>query len=361
MKVSIAPLPRIPTPSRHRWRRFCAEALPALIFAAGAVGVILLWRPAGAAPTLVAEVERVLSEVKAVRAGVVTDVRVKLLQSVAAGDALALLHTNPPEVLAASLAVIRADIELLRANLQPELGPRRVSLQAARLQLDWMKERVALASLGAQLEQAESEFRRLDPLHRQGLVTDSAFDSARLVQERLRLEGIEQRRLVDRLAPTVEAAWLASDDVPDPLAAALRVQEEKLRLAEAQFAPVKLTAPLAGVVTTLVAAPGTTVAAGDVVATVAAERSERLVGFLRQPLPKEVRVGTAVELRARNAAGQRAVATIAEIGRVLEPVSPTVLALYNRAQIPELGLRVHIVLPPGFPARPGEWVDVTLR
>lgn len=361
MKAPPASLPRIPTPSRHRWRHFCTEKLPALIFILGAAGVILLWRPAGAAPTLVAEAERVQSDIKAMRAGVVTDLKVKLFQAVAAGEVIALLHTTPPDVLAASLAVIRAEIELLRANLEPELGTRRVSLQAARLQLDWMKERVVLASMGAQLQQAETELGRLTPLHDKGLVADDVFDTARLLRERLTLEGIEQRRLVERIAPSVQAAAPETDEAPDPLAAALRVQEEKLRLAEAQLAPVKLTAPFAGLVTSVLTGPSATVASGDLVAAISAEKSERLVGYLRQPLPRDTRAGTKVELRLRQATDQRAESVVAEVGRVLEPVSPNVLALYNRAHIPELGLRVHIAIPPGFAVRPGEWVEVRMR
>ncbi|MBI5766723.1 MAG: HlyD family efflux transporter periplasmic adaptor subunit [Verrucomicrobia bacterium] len=360
MNAATGPLARIPTPPRHRWRLFCAEALPLVVFALCGLGVLGLWRHSAAAPTLVAEAELLRSEVKAIHAGRVSDVRVRLLQRVAAGEVLAHLHPVDPAVLAASLAVIRAEVDFQRTSLAPELGPRRLAVHSARLKLDWLRERVALASLRVQLQQAEADFGRLTPLQRQGTVSEQSFDNARLLRDRLAAAIEAQQQLVDSLASTVDVPAPSPGDAHDALRASLRLQEEKLRLTEAQLAPIVLTAPIAGVVTALPITEGTTLATGDLAATIAAEAPARLVGFLRQPLPLEPREGMRVSVRARNASRASADATIVEVGRALEPISPTVLALFNRATVPELGLRVHIAVPDGFALRPGEQVDVTI-
>ena len=352
-------LPRIPTPPRHRWRIFCAEALPFLIFGACAVGVGGLWRHAAAKPTLVAEAEIVRTDVKALQAGIVSGLEVQLLQPVAAGDIIARVQITDPKVLAASLAVSRSEIDLLRAGLEPTIAPRRVALDSARLQLDWMRERVTLASLRVQLQQAEMELARLAPLHERSMVSGEVFDAARLLRDRFTAERDEQQKLVDSLAGAFDTK-APTTDTADLLTIALRAQEEKLRLTEAQLSPITITAPIAGAVTAIACANGATVVAGDIIVTITEQQSKRLVGFLRQPLPATARVGQPVELRTRSLADSRAQSTIAEIGHALEPVSPTVLALFNRANVPELGLRVHIPIPTGFVVRPGEQVDVVI-
>lgn len=358
--LSSPGLPRIVTPPRHRWRIFCAEVLPFTIFGLCGLAVIGLWRHSASAPTLVAEAELLRSDVKATHSGRVSDVRVRLMQRVKAGETLARLHTVNPAVLSASLAVIRAEIDLQRTSLEPELGPRRFALHAARLKLDWLRERVALASLRVQLQQAEVEFSRLTPLRRDGTVSEQSFDAARLLRDRLAAAIEEQQQLVVSLAPAVSPEAPSPSDARDALAASLRLQEEKLRLTEAQLAPITLSSPINGIVTALNVNEGSTLAAGDIAITIAAEKPTRLVGFLRQPLALEPREGMRVLVRTRSGDRQDAEATVVEVGHALEPVSPTVLALFNRANVPELGLRVHLAVPPTLRLHPGEQVDVVI-
>lgn len=72
-------------------------------------------------------------------------------------------------------------------------------------------------------------------------------------------------------------------------------------------------------------------------------------------------MGRRVALRAGTPSRPEVDTAMVEVGRTLESIAPTVLALFHRAQVPELGLRVPIALPAGFAVRPGEQVDVTIR
>lgn len=358
-------LPRIPMPAGRRLTAFATEILPFALFGVGAVIAVLLWNHA-TSPTLIAEAESVATEVRSGRPGTLISLDVALLQPVTAGQVVAHVRLADPKVLAASLAVIRSEIELMRANLEPILPAQRLAIDAGRLQLDWMHERVTLASLRVELQQAEDNLKRLTPLHEKNLVSDEAFDTAFHLKENFAARIGEQTKLIDTLIPAAEEFVSRSSEATphsaaETLVAAVRVQEEKLRLTEAQLGSTELTAPIDGVVSIVHRRTGEAINAGESVVTVAATSPARIVGFIRQPLALEPKAGMTVEVRTRTAARQVASAQITEVGRIMEPITPTVLALLNRTNSPELGLRVHVSVPAALHLRPGEQVDITVH
>lgn len=355
----------IPTPPRRAFQAFCAEKLPFIVFGLGVIAVVLLWTHS-VSPTFVAQAEAVAAEVRPSQTGTLASLEVALLQPVKAGQVVARVRTADPKVLAASLGVIRAEIDLMKSNLEPVLSAQRVALDAGRLQLDWMHERVTLASLRIQLQQAEAELGRLAPLHEKKIVSDEVYDTARHERENVAARLAEQTKLVETLTPAANefsnrTPELTPRSAAETLAAAIRVQDEKLHLTEAQLGVAELVAPISGIVSIVHRRPGEVVNTGEPIITVAADQPARIVGFLRQPLQVEPKAGMVVEVRTRALGRQVATAQVLEIGRVMEPVPPQILALLNRANSPELGLRVHIAMPGGLRLRPGELVDVTVR
>src|SRR5690606_32622571 len=83
------------------------------------------------------------------------------------------------------------------------------------------------------------------------------------------------------------------------LQAAIEQKEAQLRLVEAQLSPVPLIAPMDGVVTQLYRRSGENVTSGEPILQISATHSERIIGFLRQPLPLEPQPGMDVEVRTR--------------------------------------------------------------
>ncbi len=362
------PLPPIPTPPAHGWRRARQQFVPGLVFLAALVAVVVIWRQ-GVAPTaLVGEAEGIRADVRSVHAGTLANVRAQLLKPVQAGEPLAYVITADPQVLDASLAIIRAETEVMRSTLNPILGQQRSALDYYRLLMDLMSARVTLASLKSQLVQAEGIYGRTDSLYQGKLVTDERFEEVKNSRDALRAQVKAQQELVDRIEPELRKLNLgadAQDSSPtQSLRAALKVQEEKLRLAEAQLRPVPLLAPIDGFVTLVARKPGENVAAGEAIFQVTAANVEHIVGFIRQPAATTPKPGAQVEVRTRSLPRRTGLATVSLVGMQMEPISPTILTLLHLpvAHVPtELGLRVHVTAPAELKLRPGEQVDLVLR
>jgi multidrug resistance efflux pump len=356
----------IPTPPAVRWREFRVRALPFVVFAAGALTAAALWTRTVAPPTLVAEAELIQSNVTSPCVGVVTAVEVSPLQRVRAGEVIGHILPDTARVLGASLAVVRAEIDLLRVGMQPALEQQRVAVNLEQLQLDWMRERVGLVELRGALRLAETNLGRIGRLHRDRLVSEEEFEVARIQRDSLASQVDEKARLVASIEPSVRRFGSDGDDrtpraTGDTLSAAIAVQEKQLALLEAQSAPIPLLAPIDGVVTMVLRRGGEMVAAEEAVATIASEHAARLVGFLRQPLPVEPAAGMPVEVRTRGGIRTAGFASIEAVGGVMEPMPPTLLAAVNRTGALDTGLRLHVGVPTEIHLRPGEQVDVIIR
>lgn len=361
-------LPPIPTPSAQLWRQLRLQYLPVLVFVAGVLLAAFLWTHWVAPPTLVGEAEAVRVELRSAQPGTLTGLDVDLLQPVKAGQVIGQVIVTPLPVLETSLAAIRAEIEMMRTTMDPVVGQQRAALDLERLQLDIMSKRVDLASLRGELIQAESTLTRLAPLKQTGVVTDDQYDLAKNARDTLQSRIRALNELIAQAEPRLRR--LNTDDTqPRPsltasLQSAIRHKESELRMLEAQLSPLSLTAPIDGVVTLLHRRSGETVAGGEPILQISATRSQRIIGFLRQPLPVEPKPGMDVEVRTRTFVRRIGQAKVTQVGQQLEPISPTLLAAMRLpvSAIPtDLGLRVHVSAPEGLKLRPGEQVDVIIR
>ncbi|MBL9212801.1 MAG: hypothetical protein JNL92_20235 [Opitutaceae bacterium] len=350
----------IPTPASQLWRQLRLQYLPVVIYLAGLVGAFLLWTHWVAPPTLVGEAEAVRTELRAAQSGMLADLNVELLQPVKAGQRIGRVIVNDPKVLEASLAVIRAETEVLRTT---------TDMNFERLRLDWMSKRVEQVSLQSELQQAEATLARTTALHRIKLVTDEEFDQSRLTRDGIAARLKAQSELISRIEPALQPTDVGSNrTMPsaavEGLRAAIRQKDEQLRLIEAQLTPLPLIAPIDGVVTQVFRRSGEVVSGAEPILQISAVRSERIIGFLRQPLPVEPKPGMEVEVRTRTLQRQIATAQIAQVGLQLEPISPTLLAAMRlpiTTTPTDFGLRIHVTVPAELGIRPGEYVDLILK
>lgn len=361
-------LPPIPTPPAQRWREVRLLYLPRAMFAAAILLVAWMWGDAVVPATIVAEAEITGADARATQAGVVAGLKVALHQTVRAGEVVGQIAGANPRLLDASLAVIRADVAMLAATMQGATDRQRVVLELERMQLDWMSHRVDRAALQGQLQQIEADLGRVQPLHRSGLISEEAFARLKITQASLVAQLAEKSQLIARLEPL-----LRGKDAHQPtatelsgasaLAAAIKVQEAKLRLAEEQLSPVPVIAPIDGVVSLILRKEGEAVVAGEVVLRVTSPKSVRLTGYLRQPLPFEPKPGMTAEIRTRGTPAKIAITTIAHVGAALETISPSVLAAMRLppTPTPETAVRVEFAFPAGLTLKPGEHVDVIVR
>jgi multidrug resistance efflux pump len=348
----------IPTPATLRWRNFRLQYVPILVFLLGLAAATFLWTEWVAPPTLVGEAEAIRTELRSAQAGRLQELKAELLQRVRAGDVLGTVIVSEPRVMESSLAVIRAEIEVLRTT---------TSLTIEQLRLDWMNKRVQLVALQGQLHQAEATLARSTALHRTRLITDEEFDQARTARDSLVAQIKAQTELIQRLEPEVRPGESDNRAIPTAtqgLQAAINQREQQLRLIEAQLAPLPLIAPIDGVVTMVWRRSGETVGTAEPILQISATGYQRIVGFMRPPITVEVKPGMSVEVRTRTFQRRVGEAVIAQVGEQFEPITPTLLAAMRLpvVTIPtEYGLRVHVSAPTGLDLRPGEHVDLILR
>ena len=358
----------IPTPPAQRWREVRLLYLPRLVFALGVLAVIWLWTSWVAPSTLVAEAEVEQVDVRSVQAGVVATLKVDMLQPVRRGDVVGQIVAANPRILEATLAVIRAEVGMLSASMAGVTDKQKNTIEFEKLQINWMSRRVDLASLQGKLQQAESDYSRAVPLFQTKLITEENFDQLKFARDSLVAQVAEQTKLVAQMEPIVRTFAPANEKDPGlapdaALAAAIAVQDAKLKLAEAQLTPMPLIAPIDGVVSEVLRHPGENVTAGEAVMRLHATKSERLTGFLRQPLLIEPKPGMVVEIRTRGSARKVATTKITEVGAAMEAIPAGLMAAMRLPTnpAPEHALRIQLAMPAGLSLRPGEHVDVTIH
>jgi multidrug resistance efflux pump len=352
----------IPVPLRERWHDLRLRVLPIVGFAGAILAIGVLWKNHVAAPSMVGQAEPVLANVSSPKPGILGQLQVVRFQQVKAGDVIASLLVADPRVLEASLAVIRSEIEVLRADPRPVSVQQRTAMDYSQLRLDWMKQRAALAAAQVNLQLAETELSRAEALFKDKVVSEGVLDQAKANQQRLRREVEEFSRLVAEgeesfkaLQGTNSTAIAKVSD--DSMRAAIAVQEAKLRLTEAELSPIPLRAPIDGIVSAIFHQSGEAVTAGQPVVAIATLRPVRIVGYLRPPIHDEPKLGMQVEVRTRGIRRETGLAQITEVGTQLESL-PAAFAGPMKLLNTELGLPVGVSLPANLRIRPGELVDV---
>jgi multidrug resistance efflux pump len=132
-----------------------------------------------------------------------------------------------------------------------------------------------------------------------------------------------------------------------------------LEAAAAATEPITLVAPMDGAVTVLRRA-GENVTEGAPLMTITAVQPEKIISYLRQPIPFEPKVGMKVEVRTRAMQSQTAVGAIRNVGTHFEAIT-NALAIGKLGTAYDLGLPIEITVPSGLNIHPGELVDLTVR
>ncbi len=357
-------LPRIPIPLKERWRHARQRVLPLLVFTGAVTILATMWSRHVAAPAFIGQVEPVQASVTSYKPGTLAALTVTRFQNVRAGDSVGQVLITDPRVLASSLAVIQADIEMLRVGMAPIAVQQRTAMDYSQLRLDWMRQRSQLAMAKVNLQLAEADLRRTEQLYAEKIVSEGILDQARAQKDRYRSEAEELAKLVEEQANYFADIQLTntlqlSRVTDEPLRAAIAAQEAKLRLTEAELSPIILRAPIDGMVSAIYRLSGEAVTAGEPIVSIAAVNSARIVAYLRPPISAEMVVGRKVEVRTRGLRSQAAKAEILQVGTQFESIAPALQSAAKFATV-ELGLPLSISVPGELKIRPGELVDVQL-
>jgi len=361
--MKSAPLSPIATPWEQRLRELRLRFAPALVLAVCVTVIVVFWRENVSAPQFTGQAEPVLANLSSHKPGTVALPNVVRFQKVQGGEVLGQVLVADPELVKASLAVLRAELENLKANLSPLVQQQRNAVNFAQLRLDWMRQRADLASARVNLQLTEVEFRREDELFRNKLISENEWDIAKASRDGLQKQVDELQTLVAEGEKNFENMQPAGSEqmthlTDNTMRAALAEQEAKLKKTEAELAPVLLRAPMNGIVSIIYHRSGESVTAGDPVLAVASEAPVRIVGYLRPPNLETAKVGMKVRVRVRTPHREAALAQITELGTQLEtPPLPLALPVNPGA---DLALPVEINMPSGLKIRAGELVDLAL-
>ncbi|MGH7971959.1 MAG: hypothetical protein ACREIC_24880, partial [Limisphaerales bacterium] len=187
----------IPIPLGQRWRELRMRILPAVVFAALAAGVALLWKDHVTSQAMLGQAEPVLANVSCYKAGVLAELSVARFQKVKAGDVLGKVMITDPKILASSLAVINAEIDALQAGMRPVMAQQHNAMDYDRLRLDWMRQRTQLATARVNLDLADTEFHRMEELFKDQIIAKRVYDQAKASRDRSRNEVENLAKLVE--------------------------------------------------------------------------------------------------------------------------------------------------------------------
>jgi multidrug resistance efflux pump len=361
----------IPTPPAVRWREFRVKIVPLIVFVAMAAFAMGLWRQFVVPVSMVGRVENIQTEVACAQAGTVTQLRVTRFQKVAAGDPIAEVITTDPKIMAASLDVIRAEVEMMRAGMSPAEASQRSTINYEDMRMNWMKFRADLATARVNFQFADNEFQRSEKLFKEKVLSASDYEKALAVRDALKKEIDEKAVLVANAEDGVKRLEKATEAAKSPetqLHAAINVTDQKLKLAEAQMTPVTVRSPMDGSVIMIHRYNGENVGAGVPIVTIGALQSDRIVGYVRQPFYATPDKDMLVRVRTRGSNRREGMGKILAVGPQLQPLNDAFTVPTRLNNLVELGLPVYVSMPPelksgpGEPIRlhPGEFVDMTL-
>jgi multidrug resistance efflux pump len=351
---------RIPIPPSRRWSEFRIRLLPGLVFLVAGVAAFHLWNERVESSNLTGKVIGLEVELRSTEAGYLTQLQATRFQRVNAGDAIAQVVTTDPRVLEARLAVVLAEVEMIRHGMGPLDNYQRNVLNLEGMQMDLMRERIALASSSIERDRVSREFERARELRGRGLISEEEFERVQSELDMLALEIGERSELLDTMRGRIDG--IANNAAPggSATAAALRLQEERLRLIEAELMPVTLEAPIDGVVSRVFRSGGERIAGGEPILVIQSRNPEYIVGYIPHPVRLEPVVGMSVVVRSRSGDREEFRSRIIEVGAQVEDMAEVADFPPRPGQITRTGLPVKIDLPTTVGLRPGEIVDLTL-
>lgn len=355
MMSDLAP---IPIPAEQRWQNFRMQALPVLVFCI-LIGVLFfLWSSEVNPPAFRGMVEAKQIEVSSPSSGSLTQLSVQRFQRVVAGEPLAKIITTDPKIIEAQLAVISAEVNLLQARLEADINRNAVDYE--QLRLDWMQQKVSLATSRVNLQLAENELTRIRRLMPSGVASEQELDVAQTTRDSLRVEVEEKQKLIAQTEAALqriesELGQGEAESRRDPLLAAIEVQSQRIRLTEAEMSPITLKAPIEGMVSVVHRHSGENLSAGDPILVISSSESVGIVGYVPQPFPFEPAEEMEILVRTTTVPRQEAKATILRVGVQLEEI-PAGLRIPGSPSI--LGLPVFISLPTQLSVMPREHLEL---
>jgi multidrug resistance efflux pump len=188
--------------------------------------------------------------------------------------------------------------------------------------------------------------------------------------EQTRLQSLEELAgTAPQATPDKVADPEPAPDLPENVPVAIR--DELVRVREARRALdlrweelslrtglLEIPAPISGTLVNVYCWPGQIVHPGGLIATIAADHGQHIVGYVPEHSNIAVKAGMPVTLRARLSGAPRVTTEIEEVGQMIERLPEHFWAVAN---MPQWGLPVRIKMPSDVALRPGSLVDIVFH
>ena len=360
----------IPTPPSVRWKEFRIRILPGIVFLLSLTAAAYIWKTFIFPGSLVGKIQGRQASVASYKAGWISKLYIQRFQDVTTGDPIAEISTADPRFVESSLDLVRTEIELIRAGMNPAANTQRNAINYDTLRLDWLRHRIDLATAKAEQQRTENEYQRMIKLHEDKLISDSQFEQAKAEME-IQKSAVTERTLISESMEKriAELGYLesANNNPSNQIRLAIQAQEQRLKQLEAELSPIIIKAAISGKISMVYKWEGETVTPGDTIATISAQQSDRIIAYLRQPFHWQPETNMWVEVRTRGFTREGGLGRILAIGDQLQPINESLLppTKYN---VSEEGLPISISLPEPLKNRPGErpkvhpgeYVDLTI-
>ena len=340
-------LPKIPRPLSQRWRDIRLRFVPVLTYLAGVAMVVYLWNTQWMPSNFTGEVQATMANVASPMDGELTEVFVQQFDRVTKGQVLGRVMV-PTQLTQAKLATLRADLQVMRARMIQD--QQRNDLNYEQLQTERVRQKAELDSTLYDLRYAQTDLVRTQQLRNDEYLL------------RMSAQVKEREKLVARLEQVLATMKPPAEPENDPLILdaidkAIVARQEEVH----QQTEMLLRAPMDGIVTKVNRNAGENTQAGESLITISSERSENIVGYIRQPISFEPKVGTTVMVRTRRGTQRRAAeAKIIKVGSRLEFFTQS-LRVRGFDSSQERGLPILINAPQELALYPGELVDLAVK
>lgn len=354
------PLPPIPTPFAMRWREFRIRYLPVVGFAVIMISVVVLWRNAGITSFMAGVAEGVRSTVSSPQVGVVQQLNVQPYQMVQAGDPIAIIMPKDPRV---DMDLFQSQLQISRLRLQPSVAEQN-AMNFEGIRVDLLRTKSELAIAKVNLERAENEVRRNEPLFKQKLVSEDIYDISLKSRDLYRAEIEAKSNAVAQIEERLNALntlgvphTLNTNDIAYQLLSQLDALQHN---AVSNWGPIVLRAPISGMVGMIYRQQGENVVAGEPLVSINGNWSDRIVAYMRQPYYVDPMVGMSVHVTTRERKAKKFWSEITQVGAQVETITNT-LGFVRTGYMVDVGLPIVIDIPKGTQIRPGETVDIVFR
>lgn len=338
----------IPIPASVRARQFRSTVLPVVVFAISFVTMVVIWNdfiyhnPIG----FEGRVTATKVEIKSPMAGHVRDVYVKPFQKVRAGDLLVLVSKEAPDFSEASIALLKAEMELFKAEQSDKLNEGILRYQ--RLRLELLENKTTLASKTVELGQAIRNYNRLidlDDISSQQANEDAKTEMEALQAEVESLNGMigSIEKSLNVLSESYAGSNNSDDNILGSFEASFMLAEARLKLLETQQGPIEIKAPINGLITRFESVPGYHVQAGEPLLTIESDVPNSIVAYIPEPIAKMPEVGDELFITAPPHQPKHKT-QILSVGAQVTQIPDEFRNIPSSSQ-PEFGLPVRVAVP----------------